>query len=226
MYLEQNIKGICTKYGIDYVSLLSDFQVENPLELSIFDLQALCEENNIDLQSLLFKPLFKPDVWKEKLAKIKLLILDIDGVMTDGGMYFTESGDQMKKYNTKDGMAIIHLTKNDFQVAVISSGFKAEMVKARANMLGIQRCYVGRDNKLEILRGYCEELSLEMENVAIIGDDINDLEIMRAVGFSACPSDALEVVKNQVNVILNKKGGEGCVREFIDTYLLETPLTK
>ncbi len=224
MFLEQNIKGICDKYGVDFLDFLGDLNVENTKELSLFDLEAICEENTIDLHSLLFKPMFKTNSFKTKLAKIKLLILDVDGVMTDGGMYFTEKGDQIKKYNTKDGMAILHLTKNEFQVGIISSGFSDSMVKKRAEMLGIQNCYVGRDKKIEILSNYCKELSIQLENVAIIGDDINDLEIIKNVGFSACPADAMDVVKTNVDVILNKKGGEGCVREFIDSYLLKEPL--
>ena len=224
MFLEQNIKGICDKYGVDFLDFLGDLNVENTKELSLFDLEAICEENAIDLHSLLFKPMFKTNAFKTKLAKIKLLILDVDGVMTDGGMYFTEKGDQIKKYNTKDGMAILHLTKNEFQVGIISSGFSDNMVTKRAEMLGIQNCYVGRDKKIEILSNYCKELSIQLENVAIIGDDINDLEIIKNVGFSACPADAMDVVKTNVDVILNKKGGEGCVREFIDSYLLKEPL--
>ncbi len=224
MFLEQNIKGICDKYGVDFSDFLGDLNVENTKELSLFDLEAICEENTIDLHSLLFKPMFKTNAWKNKIAKIKLLILDVDGVMTDGGMYFTENGDQIKKYNTKDGMAVLHLTKNEFQVGIISSGFSDNMVKKRAEMLGIQRCYVGRDKKIEILSNYCKELDIKLENVAIIGDDINDLEIIKNVGFSACPSDAMDVVKTNVDVILSKKGGEGCVREFIDSYLLAEPL--
>jgi 3-deoxy-D-manno-octulosonate 8-phosphate phosphatase (KDO 8-P phosphatase) len=224
MFLEQNIKGICDKYGVDFSDFLGDLNVENTKELSLFDLEAICEENTIDLHSLLFKPMFKTNSFKTKLAKIKLLILDVDGVMTDGGMYFTEKGDQIKKYNTKDGMAILHLTKNEFQVGIISSGFSDNMVKKRAEMLGIQNCYVGRDKKIEILSNYCKELSIQLENVAIIGDDINDLEIIKNVGFSACPADAMDIVKTNVDVILNKKGGEGCVREFIDSYLLKEPL--
>ena len=100
MFLEQNIKGICDKYGVDFLDFLGDLNVENTKELSLFDLEAICEENTIDLHSLLFKPMFKTNAFKTKLAKIKLLILDVDGVMTDGGMYFTEKGDQIKKYNT------------------------------------------------------------------------------------------------------------------------------
>ena len=100
MFLEQNIKGICDKYGVDFSDFLGDLNVENTKELSLFDLEAICEENTIDMHSLLFKPMFKTNAFKNKIAKIKLLILDVDGVMTDGGMYFTENGDQIKKYNT------------------------------------------------------------------------------------------------------------------------------
>ena len=224
MYLEQNIKGLCSKFGIKYAEFIDDLDVDNVSELTIYDLEAVCEEYEVDLLSLLFKPLYRPELWNKKLEKIKLLILDVDGVMTDGGMYFTENGEQIKKYNTKDGMAILHLTKNEFQVAIISSGFKSEMVKTRADLLGIQRCYVGRDPKIEVLNKYCEELNITLENVAIIGDDVNDMEIIKKVGFSASPSDAVNTVKSQVDVVLNKKGGDGCVREFIDAYLLKQPL--
>jgi YrbI family 3-deoxy-D-manno-octulosonate 8-phosphate phosphatase len=122
-------------------------------------------------------------------------------------------------------MAIQHLVKQGFQLAIISSGYKAEMVKARAELLGIQFCYVGRDPKLEILKEHCNKLGIGLEQVAIIGDDINDLDVFRKVGFSACPSDAVTVIKSHADVILSKKGGEGCVREFVDAYLLKQPLT-
>ena len=134
MYLEQNIKGLCSKFGIKYSEFIADLDVDNVSELTIYDLEAVCEEYEVDLLSLLFKPLYRPELWNKKLEKIKLLILDVDGVMTDGGMYYTENGDQIKKYNTKDGMAIQHLVKNEFQVAIISSGFKSEMVKSRADL--------------------------------------------------------------------------------------------
>lgn len=224
MILEQNIKGLCSKSGIDFNDFLNDMDVDNVSELSIYDIEAVCEEYSVDMLSLLFKPMFRPDLWNKKLEKIKLLVLDVDGVMTDGGMYYTESGDQFKKYNTKDGMAIQHLVKENFQLAIISSGYKTEMVKSRAELLGIQFCYVGRDRKMDILMGHCATLGIELENVAIVGDDINDLEMIKKIGFSACPADAVNAVKSQVDIILSKKGGEGCVREFIDAYLLKQPL--
>lgn len=223
-YLEQNIRGLCDKSGIDFHSFISDMEVDNVFELTLYDLEAVSEEYEVDLQALLFKPLFKPESLKGKLDKIKLLVLDVDGVMTDGGMYFTESGDQIKKFNTKDGMAIIHLTSNDFHVAIISSGFRGEAVKARAEMLGIQHCTVNREPKLQRLQTLCDSLGIDFGNVAILGDDVNDLEVMSKVGFTACPKDAVPLIKANVDVILTTRGGEGCVREFIDNYILQEPL--
>ena len=214
-YLEENIKGICDKFGLDFIEFMDDMDAENVSELTIFDIEAIADEYDSDLYSMLFNRSFTTSHIASKVENIKLLILDVDGVMTDGGMYFAESGEQMKKFNTKDGMAIIHLTRNDFQVAIISSGFKGEAVKKRAEMLGIQNCYVGRDSKLEVLKNMCNELSISLEEVAIIGDDINDLEVMRNVGLSFSPKDAVSAVKQQVDVVLSKRGGEGCVREMI-----------
>ncbi|MCH2225348.1 MAG: HAD hydrolase family protein [Crocinitomicaceae bacterium] len=226
MYLEQNIRGLCDKFGIQFEDFLTDLEVEEVRELSIDDLEVVAEEYDTDVHALLFKRSYHESAFRAKMEAIKLLVIDVDGVMTDGGMYFTESGDQFKKFNTKDGMGIIHLTRDDFQVAIISSGFKGAAVKARAELLGIQNCYVGRESKLEILKGICKEQGLSLDEVAIIGDDINDMEVMRNVGMSFCPKDAVDVVKSTVDVILSKKGGEGCVRELIDQYILKKPLEK
>ncbi len=154
-----------------------------------------------------------------KENKIQLLILDVDGTLTDGGMYYSENGDHYKKYNTKDGMGISLLTKSNFKVGIISHGYKPKVVEERAQLLGIQHIYVGRENKLEILKTWCTELKIDLKNVAFIGDDINDLEVINNVGLSACPIDAVNEVKSKVDVILSLKGGEGCVREFIDNYI-------
>lgn len=224
MYLEQNLKGLCAKNGIDYISFLEDMDVDEVNELTVYDLEAIAEEYETDLYAMLFKPLFRKGLWSDELGKIKLLVLDVDGVMTDGGMYFTENGDQFKKFNTKDGMAVIHLTNSDFQVAVISSGFVSSAVETRAKMLGIQNCIVTREPKLEVLKSLCEKLNLKLNEVAIIGDDINDIPIMENVGFVACPSDAVQEVKRRANVILKTRGGHGCVREFIEDYILQKPL--
>ena len=157
---------------------------------------------------------------KEKLSNIKLLILDVDGTMTDGGIYITDEGNQFKKYNAKDGLGIMMAQKQGVEVGIISHSRSAEMVEKRAEMIGIKYCYVGRESKALILDQWCEANSWKKEEVAFIGDDLNDLDIMEQVGVTACPSDAVEKIKEFVDVKLSKKGGDGCVREFIDLYLL------
>ena len=218
MNLEQNIKGLCLKNGIHFQDFLSDFNVESVKELSIFDLEAICDEYQISMESLLFKSLIIESELRKKLDHIKLLILDVDGVMTDGGMLFSANGDEQKKFNTKDGMGIIKAIKNGLQIGIISSGFSNEIVKRRADMLGIQKCHVGRESKMDILNQWMIDEGISFEEIAMIGDDINDLEIMKNVGVSACPSDAVIEIKTISHLILQKKGGKGCIREFLDLY--------
>ncbi|MFM1893985.1 MAG: hypothetical protein RIQ90_1151 [Bacteroidota bacterium] len=218
-HLEQNIKGLCAKHGIHFNDFLADLEVDEVHELTLYDLQAIAEEYQIDLLALLFKPVYNSDLLTKKLRKIECLIVDVDGVMTDGGMYWSEQGDQIKKFNTKDGLGLLELTKKAFKVGIISSGFTQVMVQKRAELLGITHCYVGQQPKLEVLVTWCKEWGISLENVAVIGDDKNDLALMKAVGFAACPADAVNEIKSICNLILERKGGEGCVREFIDAYL-------
>jgi YrbI family 3-deoxy-D-manno-octulosonate 8-phosphate phosphatase len=218
-HLEQNIKGLCAKHGIHFNDFLADLEVDEVHELTLYDLQAIAEEYQIDLLALLFKPVYNSDLLTKKLRKIECLIVDVDGVMTDGGMYWSEQGDQIKKFNTKDGLGLLELTKKAFKVGIISSGFTQVMVQKRAELLGITHCYVGQQPKLEVLETWCKEWDISLENVAVIGDDKNDLALMKAVGFAACPADAVNEIKSICNLILERKGGEGCVREFIDAYL-------
>ena len=216
MNLEQNIKGLCSKNGIHFQDFISDFNVESVKEMSIFDLEAICDEYQISMESLLFKSLIIESDLRNKLDQIKLLILDVDGVMTDGGMLFSANGDEQKKFNTKDGMGIIKAINNGLQIGIISSGFSNKIVKQRANMLGIQKCHVGRESKIDILNEWMKDEGISFEEIAMIGDDINDLEIMKNVGVAACPSDAVIEIKTISHLILQKKGGKGCIREFLD----------
>ena len=153
--------------------------------------------------------------------KIKLLTLDIDGVLTDGGIYLTEKGDVSKKFNVKDGVGIRNTLNAGIEVGFITAGVKGKkLVEERAKMLGVKFVYSGKDEKLDILKKWCAKLKIKLNEVAHIADDTNDLNILAAVGVSACPADAVTEVKKAVQIILNKKGGEGCVREFTDKYLL------
>jgi len=151
---------------------------------------------------------------------IKFLVLDVDGVLTDGGMYYSNSCDEFKKFNTKDGMGIKEIIKKGIKVGFLSNGRNDVLINNRADLLKVEYVYVGFDNKLQILDKWLSELKLHYRNVAYIGDDINDLEIIERVGLSACPSDAVKAVKQKATITLSLKGGEGCVREFIDEHLL------
>ena len=155
---------------------------------------------------------------QKKQKAIQLLVLDIDGVLTDGGMYYAESGNEYKKFNTKDGLAIKRLTRQGMQVAFLSNGINKKLVESRAKLLGVQKVYVGTEEKLTILDSWLKELKLTYKQVAYVGDDINDLAVIKKAGFSACPSDASIPVQEKVHVILSRKGGDACVREFIDLY--------
>lgn len=219
--LKNNIEAVLQRKGETLAHFLEQQAVGSVEALTLTQLQQFCTEENLDWRNLLLSNL----AVENQAGKIKLLILDVDGVMTDGGMFFTENGDQFKKYNAKDGMAILDLPKYGILPGIISSGFKSEMVKSRAELLKIDHFYVGRQPKIEILKEWCEELRIELSEVAMIGDDINDLSIIREVGFSACPADAVQQVKEAVSVVLSRKGGDGCVRELIDTYLLPSPIT-
>ncbi|EOJ0287188.1 HAD hydrolase family protein [Campylobacter jejuni] len=157
-----------------------------------------------------------------KGKNIKLLVIDVDGVMTDGGMYYNQHGDEIKKFNTKDGLIIKKLVEcGKIEIAFLSSGLDNGLIKHRASMLGVKRFYIGAENKKDILNLWMEEMHLHSDNVAYIGDDVNDLEAMKICGLKACPSDANQEIKNIVDIILDNNGGSACVREFVDKLMLK-----
>jgi 3-deoxy-D-manno-octulosonate 8-phosphate phosphatase (KDO 8-P phosphatase) len=212
MNLLNKIKSLLTTKKRTEKSFCEKFGVSNLEQLPLFRIHEISAELGIPLNQLVYGAKLK----KPFPSDIKLLILDVDGVMTDAGMYYSENGDMMKKFNAKDGMGILQLTKTGFQVGIISSGFKGDLVKKRADILKIQHFYLGREHKLDILKQWCTDLNISLSQVAMIGDDVNDLEVMQAIGFSACPADAATKILEQADYILSKKGGEGCVREFIE----------
>ncbi len=212
MNLLNKIQSLLTSRNLTESSFCSKFGVSNLEQLPLFKIHEIAAELGISVHQLVFGAKLK----KTFPNDIRLLILDVDGVMTDAGMYYSENGDMMKKFNAKDGMGILQLTKTGFHVGIISSGFKGDLVKKRADILKIQHFYLGREHKLDVLKQWCKDLNISLSQVAMIGDDVNDLEVMQAVGFSACPADAATKIMEQVDCILNLKGGAGCVREFIE----------
>jgi len=157
------------------------------------------------------------------VAKIKLIVADVDGTLTDGGMYIGDSGEEFKKFNTKDGMGFKILIKQGYKVGVISASHSKKTVLKRAEILGMQYYYVGNENKTLVIEEWMKGMDIGYEAVAYIGDDINDLEIIEKAGFSACPADAVAIIKERVNIVLEKKGGEGCFREMVDRFFYLKP---
>jgi len=157
---------------------------------------------------------------KQKAAGIRLLVLDVDGTLTDGGVYIDANGVQSKKFNIKDGMGITQLREKGIHIGIISHSRSKSILDERARMLGIELMYSGKEPKLQVLDRWIKDLELTYEQVSFIGDDINDLEVIHKVGLSACPHDAHFSVVKEVDVVLQRNGGDGCVREFIDRFLL------
>ena len=150
--------------------------------------------------------------------EIKLFITDVDGTLTDGGMYYSENGDELKKFNTRDGMGIQMLRETGIKTAIITSE-NTKIVENRAKKLKIDFLVQGKRDggKLEAARELCEKLNIKMDNVAYIGDDVNCVELIASAGMKACPADACKEVK-QISCItvMSRKGGDGCVREFCE----------
>ena len=155
------------------------------------------------------------------MKDIKFLILDVDGTLTDGGIYLSDEGEQFKKFNAKDGMGIRKAISKGIEVGIISHSYSSKMIDDRANMLGLKYVYVGEKPKLQVMDQWLSELGLSRNEVAYMGDDINDLEVMKLVGCAACPADSSEEVLEISQKVMKKNGGAGAVREFIDEHLLK-----
>ena len=152
---------------------------------------------------------------KEKASKIKLLVFDVDGVMTDGSITYDENGIEYKTFNAKDGHGLAKMVKNGFMTAVIT-GRRNGTVDRRAEDLRFTEVYQGVKNKLPILEGIMQKYELSFEEVSYMGDDEPDIPILEKVGIAACPSDAVDNVKKICNFISTKEGGHGAVRELCD----------
>ena len=146
---------------------------------------------------------------------IKLLVMDVDGTLTDGKIYMSADGEVMKAFNIKDGYAIAHLEDKQI-VPVIITGRSSEILVRRCRELGIVELYQGIEDKTAKLLSICKKFQVEASNVAYIGDDLNDLECMKICGYSAAPADAAKEVLASVDYICKHRGGEGAVREFIE----------
>ena len=155
--------------------------------------------------------------------KIKMFITDVDEMLTDGGMYYSEKGEILKKFNTKDGMGFEILIKNRI-IPIILTKENSNIVLKRAKKLKINEVYIGVKDKLKKAGELIKKYNFGFDEIIYIGDDINDITLLKKAGFSCCPFDAVEEVKKAVNYVCKVKGGEGVVREVVDTLVSDKQL--
>lgn len=219
----QDFKGALLENGAIYINTVENIiKYENRLsgKIGIYEMPEYTateideEEDWIIAESLMRKHVIKNT--KEKY-QLKLFVTDVDGVLTDAGMYYSEKGDELKKFNTHDGMAFQILRENSIKTAIVTSE-DTNLVSNRASKLKVDYLYQGKkhNGKLSVVKEICEKEGISLQEVAYIGDDINCFELLSSVGYAACPANAVEKIKNIPNIIqLNKNGGNGVVREFV-----------
>jgi YrbI family 3-deoxy-D-manno-octulosonate 8-phosphate phosphatase len=155
----------------------------------------------------------------------KLILTDIDGVWTDGGMYYDQTGNEWKRFNTSDSAGVLFAHRLNIPVGIIT-GEKTDIVERRAKKLKIDYLFQGVSNKLEVLDKLCSELSLSYKDVGYIGDDLGDIDILNAVaksgGYAGVPKNAPEYIKQLGNMQLEKSGGYGAFREFVEKIILQS----
>ena len=151
----------------------------------------------------------------ERFSQIKLLSLDTDGVLTDGGIYFTDSGEELRKFNVKDGVGIKRLREAGVKIAIITSS-STPSIAHRGRRLGVDFIFLDCEDKLSTLISICDEMKIDLDQVGHLGDDLNDIPVLNAVGCPMAVADAVESVLATVSYVTKKDGGEGAVREISD----------
>ena len=163
----------------------------------------------------------KNEELKLKASKIKAVVFDVDGVLTDGSLTFDENGKEYKTFNAKDGQGIVMLNKTGFITAIITARQNGT-VRYRFKNLGMTKLYEGCKNKIAALNDFMQEFSLKAEEIAYMGDDLPDICVLKKVGMPCCPSDAVDEVQKYAKFISSKNGGRGAVREMCDFILKST----
>lgn len=155
---------------------------------------------------------------KNKLANVELLLLDVDGVLTDGSITYSDSGEQIKSFNSKDGLGLKLLMDNNIGVGIITAR-KSKALEHRCNNLGISLLFEGIKDKAKALDTISLQTGIESEKIAFIGDDLIDLPVLTRVGVPCCVSDAAEDIKKHCDIITSQRGGRGAVREICESIL-------
>lgn len=155
----------------------------------------------------------------------KLVITDIDGVWTDGGMYYDQTGNEIKKFNTSDSAGVLFCKKLNIPIAIIT-GENTEIVKNRSKKLKIEFLFQGVDDKFKVAFELIDKLKINWSEVAFIGDDIGDIKLLKKVGISAAPSNSPHYIKEIVSFVTKNRGGEGAFREFVENILFKNISSK
>jgi YrbI family 3-deoxy-D-manno-octulosonate 8-phosphate phosphatase len=222
----QDFKGVLVENGAFYINTVSNIiNFKNRLsgKISIYEMEEykyteIDEEDDWIIAESLMK---KHRILYNNKNNIKLFLSDVDGTLTDSGMYYSEKGDELKKFNTHDGKGFELLRNAGIKVGIITSE-KTKIVERRAEKLKLDYLFQGLEHKgkLDITLEICAIEGISLDQVAYIGDDVNCVELLKGVGLKACPRDSVDKVKSIPNIIeLNKNGGDGCVREFIEIIL-------
>lgn len=153
----------------------------------------------------------------------KLILTDIDGVWTDGGMYYDQNNNELKKFNTGDSAGVLFCKKLNIPVGIIT-GENTDIVEWRARKLKVDFLFQGVEDKLSVAKCLCEELNISLKEVAYIGDDIGDIQLLKAVGFSAAPANSSSYIKDIVNYVTLTNGGSGAFRSFVEEILRQNNL--
>ena len=150
----------------------------------------------------------------------KLVITDIDGVWTDGGMFYDQNGNELKKFNTSDSAGVLFCTLMNIPIAIIT-GEDTQIVARRAKKLKIDLLFQGISDKLTVAKSLFEKLGINLKEAAYIGDDIGDIELLKSVGYSCCPNNSPDYIKRITHSVTTKNGGDGAFREFVERILEE-----
>ena len=159
------------------------------------------------------------NILEEKVSKIKLVVFDVDGTMTNGKLYYSANGEELKRFSVRDGLGTLLLNLYGYKTAIMTSE-DSPIVTARAKKLKIEHVILGARDKITAMKKLVDDLNLDLENIAFVGDDLNDLETLKIVGFSACPNDAVESVRNIVDFVSSYNGGDGAIREIAEKIIL------
>lgn len=150
----------------------------------------------------------------------KLIITDIDGVWTDGGMFYDQNGNELKKFNTSDSAGVLFCKLMNIPIAIIT-GEDTQIVARRAKKLKIDLLFQGISDKLTVAEDLCAKLKISLDEIAFIGDDIGDIELLKSVGYSCCPNNSPDYIKLITHSVTAKNGGDGAFREFVERILEE-----